>query len=88
MVDTEHYQYEAYAAEPADPKAAWMVRYLMLPEGNEGFREIEQVFLFGQDLTKKPKVLKPEELWVETDFVRWKGKVYKLVDRRDLTTRP
>ncbi len=86
MVDTEHYLYEAYAAEEAG--GGWLVRYVLLPEGNEAYREIEQVFLFAVDLGKKPKGLKPQELQVETHSVRWKGKAFRLVDRRDLTTHP
>jgi hypothetical protein len=85
-VDTRHYLYEVYeAAEAADPKATqWIVRYVMLPEGNEAYREIEQVFLFDSNPKHKPKDLNPSEIFVEPKEATWKKVKYKLVDRRDL----
>ena len=86
FVDTRHYLYEVYgAADAVDPRdAQWIVRYIMLPEGNEAFREIEQVFLFDGNPKHKPKDLKPSELLVEPQEATWKKVKYKLVDRRDL----
>ncbi len=79
-VDTRHYIYEVYAG----PKNQWLVRYLMLPESDEAFREIEQAFLFGPDARKKPLELKPSELTFEPRSVAWKKTPFVLVDRRDL----
>lgn len=88
MVDTEHYLYEAYAADPEEAKGGpWLVRYVLLPEVNESFREIEQIFLFAPNLAKKPRALRLDEVQVENGLIRWKGKTFRLVDRRDLTTR-
>lgn len=79
-VDTRHYIYEAYAG----PKGQWLVRYLMLPESDEAFREIEQVFLFSSDPAKKPVELKPADLSFEAKAATWKKTPCPLVDRRDL----
>jgi len=79
-VDTRHYVYEVYAG----PKGQWLVRYLMLPESDEAFREVEQAFLFGSDPLKKPVELKLSELNFEAKSVTWKKAAYPLVDRRDL----
>jgi hypothetical protein len=79
-VDTRHYLYEVYAGT----KGQWLVRYLMLPESDEAFREIEQAFLFGSDPHKKPVELKPGELTFEAKSVTWKKATFTLVDRRDL----
>lgn len=86
MVDTRHYLYEVYGATDAeDPRISqWIVRYVMLPEGNEAFRELEQVFLFDGNPKHKPKDLKPSELMIEPKDATWKKAKYKLVDRRDL----
>lgn len=86
FVDTRHYLYEVYGATDAgDPLASqWIVRYIMLPEGNEAFREIEQVFLFDGNPKHKPKGLKPSEISVDPKDATWRKVKYKLVDRRDL----
>lgn len=86
LVDTRHYLYEVYGmGEAADPRSPqWIVRYVMLPEGNEAYREIEQVFLFDGDPKHKPKSLNPGDLMVEPRHATWKSVQYKLVDRRDL----
>ncbi len=86
LVDTRHYLYEAYGTgEAADPRnAQWIVRYVMLPEGKEAYREIEQIFLFDGNPKHKPKDLNPGELLVEPKQATWKNVKYKLVDRRDL----
>jgi hypothetical protein len=85
-VDTRNYLYEAYAQEGSATPEAWITRYVMLPEGMEGFREAEQVFLFSADLEAKPVKLKLEDIQVDATSLRWKKKVFRLVDRRDLTT--
>lgn len=79
-VDTRHYLYEAYAG----PDGQWLVRYVLLPEGSEAFRDIEQVFLFHADERRKPQPLKPAEVAVEPRGAIWKRLAFKLVDRRDL----
>lgn len=79
-VDTRHYLYEVYAG----PKGQWLVRYLMLPESDEAFREIEQTFLFGSDPLKKPVEIKTGELVFEAKSATWKKNAFTLVDRRDL----
>ena len=86
FVDTRHYLYEVYgAADAEDPRAStWIVRYILLPEGNEAFREIEQVFLFDGNPKHKPKSLKPGEITVDPNDATWRKVKYKLVDRRDL----
>ncbi len=86
FVDTRHYLYEVYGtAEDGDARnARWIARYVMFPEGNEAFREIEQVFLFDGDAKHKPKELKPSELTVGPRDATWKHVKYRLVDRRDL----
>ncbi len=86
MVDTRHYLYEVYGTTAAnDPQTSqWIVRYVMLPEGNEAFRELEQVFLFDGNPKHKPKDLKPSEINVEPKDATWKQVRFKLVDRRDL----
>ncbi|MBL0311175.1 MAG: hypothetical protein IPP78_00390 [Holophagaceae bacterium] len=86
LVDTRHYLYEVYGmADADDPRISqWIVRYVMLPEGNEAFRELEQVFLFDGNPKHKPKELKPDEINVEPKDATWKNAKYKLVDRRDL----
>lgn len=80
FTDTQHYTYEAYAG--GDDQ--WLVRYVMLPEGNEAYREIEQVFLFGKDPKKKPREIKPSEIQYDARKAVWKGHAFALVDRRDL----
>lgn len=79
-VDTRHYLYEAYAG----PEGQWLVRYVLLPEDKEAFRDIEQAFLFQSDETSKPTRLKTNDLQVEPRSARWKKQVFTLVDRRDL----
>lgn len=79
-VDTRHYSYEVYAG----PKGQWLVRFLMLPEGNEAFREIEQAFLFASDPEHKPQEVNPAEVIFDTQSSTWKKQVFNLVDRRDL----
>ena len=80
-VDTRHYLYEVYAG----PKDRWLVRYVMLPEGNEAFREIEQVFLFsGSSPARKPLDLPPAECAFDVGTAVWKGQAWALVERRDL----
>lgn len=83
FVDTRHYLYEAYAAA-AGTESKWIVRYVMLPEGNEAFREIEQVFLFDGNPKHKPKNLKPAEITFDPQRAVWKNTSFNLVDRRDL----
>ncbi len=81
--DCRHYVYEAYAG-----KDHWLVRYVMLPEGDEAFRDLEQVFLYPRSAKeggpRKPTLIPPSDVTVEPSDVRWKGEVFKLVDRRDL----
>ncbi len=79
-VDTRHYIYEVYAG----PKEQWIVRYVMLPETDEAFREIEQAFLFGASPKKKPLELNTAELNFEPRAATWKKQPFTLVDRRDL----
>ena len=85
-VDTRHYLYEVYGAladdDPQDTQ--WIVRYVMLPEGNEAFRELEQIFLFDSNPNHKPKLLKPSEILIDPQDAIWKKIKFKLVDRRDL----
>ncbi|MBL0212016.1 MAG: hypothetical protein IPQ13_14065 [Holophagaceae bacterium] len=89
LVDTRHYLYEAYGSADAEDSrlSQWIVRYVMLPEGNEAFRELEQVFLFDGNPKRKPKELKPSEVLVEPQDATWKKVKYKLVDRRDLVVK-
>ena len=79
-VDTRHYIYEVYAG----PKDQWLVRYLMLPDGDEAFRELEQAFLFGPDPKQKPLELKLAEVSFDARAATWKKTPFTLVDRRDL----
>lgn len=79
-VDTRHYIYEVYAG----PKGQWLVRYLMLPEADEAFREIEQAFLFGPDPKRKPVEIKASEPNYEVRSATWKKTLFVLVDRREL----
>ena len=83
FVDTRHYLYEVYLS-PAGEEPKCIVRYVMLPEGNEAFREIEQVFLFDSNPKHKPKALKPSEITFDPKLATWKNTAFKLVDRRDL----
>jgi hypothetical protein len=82
-VDTRHYLYEVYAPTGASEEQ-WLVRYVMLPEDKEAYREIEQVFLWGSDPKKKPRELKPDEFQYEPRSAVWKSRTFVLVDRRDL----
>ncbi len=78
--DCRHYGYEAYAGE-----THWLVRYVMFPEDHEEFRDIEQVFLYPRVPGKgKVEQIKPQELQIEARALRWRGKTFQLVDRRDL----
>lgn len=80
--DCRHYVYEAYAG-----KDHWLVRYVMLPEGDEAFREIEQVFLYPRVTSgpvPKGRAIPPAELTVDPAGARWQGELFRLVDRRDL----
>ncbi|WP_243304728.1 hypothetical protein [Geothrix oryzisoli] len=78
--DCRHYGYEVYAGD-----TQWLVRYVMFPEAREEFREIEQVFLFPMQKGKgKVEPVAPADLQIEPLAARWKGRVFKLVDRRDL----
>ncbi len=78
-VDCRHYLYEAYVAD-----GQFLARYVMLPEGSEAFREIEQVFLFTSDPKRKPVELKPAEIQFNPDSAQWKGRTWALSDRREL----
>lgn len=78
-VDCQHYLYEAYVSD-----GQYLARYVMLPEGNEAFREIEQVFLFTADPKRKPVELKPADLVFNPDSAQWKGRTWVLADRREL----
>lgn len=80
MVDTRHYLYEVYAL----PSNQWLVRYVLLPEEGEAFREIEQIFLFGPKPADRPKVMKNSDFVFEAQEVTWKERRLPLVDRRDL----
>lgn len=80
--DCRHYVYEAYAG-----RDHWLVRYVMLPEGDEAFREIEQVFLYPRGAAgpaPKGRAVPPSELAVDPAGARWHGELFRLVDRRDL----
>lgn len=78
--DCRHYAYEVYVGE-----TQWLVRYVMFPEEREEFREIEQVFLFPKVKGKgKAERVAPAELQIEPLAARWKGRLFRLVDRRDL----
>ncbi|HCZ34016.1 MAG TPA: hypothetical protein DHV93_11545 [Holophagaceae bacterium] len=78
--DCRHYSYEAYAGVDH-----WLVRYVMFPEPREGFRDIEAVFLVPREGPPgRIRRLPPEELQVEPEAVRWRGRLLPLVDRRDL----
>lgn len=78
--DCRHYGYEVYADD-----GQWLVRYVMFPEAREEFREIEQVFLFpGKRGKGKVERIRPAELQVEPQAARWRGRLFRLVDRRDL----
>ncbi len=78
--DCRHYGYEVYAGDPQ-----WLVRYVMFPEDREGFREIEQVFLYPMEKGKSKVVaIAPAELQIDALAARWKGRIFRLVDRRDL----
>jgi hypothetical protein len=78
--DCRHFGYEVYAGDQQ-----WLVRYVMFPEQGEDFRELEMVFLYPQEKGKAKVVrLAPGELQVEPRAVRWRGRSFPLVDRRDL----
>lgn len=78
--DCRHYAYEAYAGG-----TQWLVRYVMFPEDREGFREIEQVFLYPMEKGKaKVEPIAPADIQVDALAARWKGRIFRLVDRRDL----
>lgn len=78
--DCHHYAYEAYS-----DGTHWMARYVMLPEKDEGFSKIEQVFLFSKDHGRsKPERIDPAKVLFEPSGAVWKGRTFKLVDRRDL----
>src|SRR5512140_2660642 len=78
--DCRHYGYEVYAGD-----TEWLVRYVMFPEEREDFREIEQVFLYPREKGKaKVGRIVPAELQIEPLAARWKGRIFRLVDRRDL----
>jgi hypothetical protein len=78
--DCHHYVYEVYVG-----KDQWLVRYVMLPEVGEGFRDAEQMFLYpmahGQE---KPKMIAPVEVQIGVTEATWNGMAFRLVDRRDL----
>ena len=78
--DCRHYGYEVYAND-----THWLVRYVMFPEEREGFRDIEQVFLFPKEKGRaKVQSVPPPELQIQPLAARWKNQVFRLVDRRDL----
>ncbi|WP_291272352.1 hypothetical protein [Geothrix sp.] len=76
--DCRHYSYEAYAAPDG-----WLVRYIMFPEDREDFREIEQVFLYPKSRGKAERI-PPASVQIEPQAAQWKGRTFRLVDRRDL----
>lgn len=78
--DCHHYAYEAYS-----DGTHWLARYIMLPEEGEGFLKIEQLFLFPKEHGRsKPERIEPAKIQIEPTGVIWKGRTFKLVDRRDL----
>lgn len=79
-VDTRHYLYEVYAVLPDQ----WLVRYVLLPEEGEAFRDIEQIYLFTSKASDKPRRPKNEEFLFDSLEARWKDRSLPLVDRRDL----
>ena len=80
--DCRHYVYEAYAG-----RDHWLVRYVMLPEGDEAFRDLEQVFLYPRS-AKEDGPRKPRDPALRRDRRALRraleGEVFRLVDRRDL----
>jgi hypothetical protein len=57
----------------------------MFPEDREEFREIEQVFLYPMEKGRaKVESIVPGDLQIEPQAARWKGRIFRLVDRRDL----
>jgi hypothetical protein len=78
--DCHHYVYEAYGSD-----VYWLVRYVLLPEGQEEFRDIEQIFLLSKEHGRaKPVRFKPSDVQIGSTEARLKGQVFRLVDRRDL----
>lgn len=80
--DCRHYAYEAYS-----DATHWLARYIMLPEQGEGFLKIEQVFLFPKEHGRsRPERIDPARIQADPSGqgVQWKGRFFKLVDRRDL----
>lgn len=78
--DCRHFGYEVYAGD-----RQWLVRYVMFPEEGEGFRELEIVLLYPREKGKtKAERLAPGQLQIEPRAVRWQGRSFPLVDRRDL----
>jgi hypothetical protein len=62
-----------------------MARYVMLPEGDEAFRELEQIFLYPRTpMPSQPSVLRPSEVAIDPGGAAWHGERFRLVDRRDL----
>lgn len=55
----------------------------MFPEDREDFREIEQVFLFPKNRGKAERI-PPATVQIEPQAAQWKGRIFRLVDRRDL----
>ena len=77
---TRHYIYEAYA----DGQDGWLVRYLHLPDATEAPAELEQAFLFSSDPLGEPCTLLPGSIRFEKREALCLGRVFVLVDRRDL----
>lgn len=77
-VDTKRYLYEVYRGENQ-----WIARYVMLPEGDEAYRELEQAFLFGVE-PKSGRPLALKDLVVDEQGLRYKDASFPLVERREL----
>ena len=78
--DCRHYAYEVYSGD-----SYWLVRYVMIPDDREEFREIEQVLFYPK--VKDPSKVKripPADLKIDLFAIHWRGSTLQLVERRDL----
>jgi hypothetical protein len=84
-LDTQRFQLEVYQGD-GQGDGSWLVRVLELPEGDEAYRTLEQVYFFTHAESGKP--LAAKEVTFEPQGAKWKKKLFRLVQRDERALKP